>query len=155
MSDDPLPDPPATPPPPTEGPTLTPDFAVRGVTLTPRPPVADMRKPPRPQPGFWWSLVWCVGLFLFTQIPAAVVGVAVAVFVLFFMPEAFSPEGSSRAPLIDSASVLTSPLGSLLAAVSLSVDKTLLLITCFLVLRLAVGPDWSRKIGRASCRERV
>ena len=29
--------------------------------------------PPRPHPGFWWSVLWCIGFVLVTQIPGAII----------------------------------------------------------------------------------
>ena len=37
--------------------------------------IAEPAPPPRPHPGFWWAVLWCLGILLATQIlPSVVAG---------------------------------------------------------------------------------
>lgn len=100
----------------------------------------DRRTPPRPHPGFWWSLLWCVGFFIITQISGGVVASIFLVVLHFTRPELF-PANS------DNLNVLMSSEGySISVAVGFSISVMLGVGVSLLVIRLVVGRDWTRQL---------
>src|SRR4051794_40585143 len=47
---------------------VMPEWYARGVRLPPALPPPGAPLFPWPHPNFWWSIPWCVGYFLFTQV---------------------------------------------------------------------------------------
>jgi membrane protease YdiL (CAAX protease family) len=113
--------------------------------LTPLPPqpLAEWPElaeaPPRSvrsfplHPSFWWALLWCIGLLLFTQVPAGLVAVVVLVVVALSDLDALGGG-------LDSSAVQ--------AALGLAVVVAHVLIIAFslLVLRIVAGRDWKRQV---------
>src|SRR4051794_15059965 len=43
--------------------------------ITDEPPAGALPlapTPTKPHPGFWWSVLWCIGFLLVTQVPGAI-----------------------------------------------------------------------------------
>lgn len=129
--------------PPDQPPTLPPNDAI-----TVSPPVHRPRfsppfeNPDRPHPGFFWALVWCFLFLLVTQIPGAVLAVAVFFVLWGVAPQLFPPDA-----LRDTSVLMTSNGMSIaLAAAFLYTELIVIGFSC-LILRLIVGKDWPRRIG--------
>jgi membrane protease YdiL (CAAX protease family) len=111
-----------------------------------RPPLATdiMSAPParpprmrKPQPGFWWSLLWCIGFVLATQVPGAIVGAILLLGIYMARPD--------LARGIDSISkYYDSWVGQLSLAVSFLVSELLVIGVSWLVIGLVVGREWPR-----------
>lgn len=96
------------------------------------PPVA---RPPHP--GFLMAVVACFVFLLCTQIPGGVVTLVVAI--------VLSVVAKDRYP-IEGAADLTSPLMRDSLAVGLLVTQLLVIGFSLAVIRLFVGPDWTRQL---------
>jgi membrane protease YdiL (CAAX protease family) len=106
------------------------------------PPVLEAQPARPPHPGFWFSLLWCLGYLAATQGPALVVGVVAMVVVMIADPTAFGQgqEGGSPKALMES------PAFAALLAVIAVVSEVFKNGVAWLVLRLVVGRDWARQV---------
>jgi membrane protease YdiL (CAAX protease family) len=119
--------------------------ALHGVTdeLPPpptSPPVLSVRKPRPPHPGFWWSVVWCVGFILFTQIPGALLGGGLMVALMLLAPQQMEAAKTAKGSLPDTPAV------SAIMAVTFAFTELLVIGISWLVIRLVVGRDWTRQL---------
>ena len=105
------------------------------------PPPPSVRRPRPPHPGFWWSLVWCVGFILFTQVPAALLGAGLLLAVMFLAPQELEAvKGAAKGGLPDT------PVSSAIMAVTFAFAEVLVIGVSWLVIRLVVGRDWRRQL---------
>jgi membrane protease YdiL (CAAX protease family) len=91
---------------------------------------------PRPfplHPNFWWALLWCIGLILYTQIPAGLVAIAVVVIVALSNPNAVND--------------INSPAVQTAVGLAVVVAHTLIIVFSLLELRIVAGRDWKRQVG--------
>jgi membrane protease YdiL (CAAX protease family) len=110
-----------------------------GYTLQPPP----HREPRKPHPGFWWSLLWCIGFVLVTQVPGAIVAVMIIVFLSVTNKSLLEQAGNATpGPL----AVYSSPGGVAAFAAAFVVNELLVVGVSLLVIRLVVGPDWPRRL---------
>jgi membrane protease YdiL (CAAX protease family) len=119
--------------------------ALHGVTpeLPPQPPdlpSPSVRMPRPPHPGFWWSLVWCVGFLLFTQVPGALLGGGLMVALMLLAPEQMEAVKGAKGGLPDTPAV------SAIMAATFAFTELLVIGFSWLVLRLVVGRDWTRQV---------
>jgi uncharacterized protein len=106
----------------------------------PSPPAPRPRRRWPIHPNFWWSILWCIGFLLVTQIlPALCVIAPVSVLQASLLREAEnpppSPAGIFELPLMRWA-LLATFFASQLVAIAFSL----------LVIRLVVGRDWTRQL---------
>jgi membrane protease YdiL (CAAX protease family) len=99
------------------------------------------RQPRRPHPNLGWSFLWCL-LFIFaTQIPGAMIAVAVVAGMLLVRPDQFPPGVlSNQAALLKSE-----PMGVALA-IAFFITELLVIGFSLLIIRLVVGRDWKRQL---------
>ena len=120
--------------------------ALHGVTHELPPPPPDyppppaMRMPRPPHPGFWWSLLWCVGFILFTQIPGALLGGLLMVALMLLAPQQMEAVKGAKSSLPDTPAV------SAVMAVTFAFTELLVIGFSWLVIRLVVGRDWTRQL---------
>jgi membrane protease YdiL (CAAX protease family) len=129
---DELPPPEATYRPPTEyrqGPPVS-------------PPVLEAQPARPPHPGFWWSLLWCVGFLFATQGPGLIVGVVVLVVMMVLDPNVFGAGAEAGSP----KAMMESPAFSAVLALIAFVTEVFVILVSWLVLRLVVGRDWTRQV---------
>src|SRR5262249_13385950 len=88
-------------------------------------PAPQVVRPFLLRPSFWWALWWCVGLLLFTQLPAAIVAAAVLVYIVLYQPEAVRD--------------LSSPAVQGVVALAVVVAHGLIIAFSLLVLRIVAG----------------
>ena len=98
------------------------------------PEAAPARRPP--YPGFWWAVLWCLGILVVTQFVPAVIGMFI-----FLVGSAgrMNPEvlGDPKA-LSESPEFIQAMLPAMLLTQFLSVSLA------WLVIRLIVGKNWPR-----------
>jgi membrane protease YdiL (CAAX protease family) len=119
--------------------------ALHGLTVElppqpPSPPPPAVRRPRPPHPGFWWSLLWCVGFLLFTQVPGAVLGGGLLVALMFLSPQQLEAVKGAKGGLPDTPAV------SAIMAVTFAFTELLVVGFSWLVLRLVIGRDWTRQV---------
>jgi uncharacterized protein len=101
---------------------------------------ADVRRP-QPHPGFWWSLLWCLGFLAVTQIPGTVIGL-----VLMLVLSLARPDLVSMRDLADPKALMHSSGFSLAMGVAFCITEILVIGVSWLVIRLVVGRDWTRQL---------
>lgn len=118
--------------------------------FTPSPPAAsggDGFLPPlpfgaaKPHPGFWWAVLWCIGFVLCTQIPPGIFSAVVMVVMGVFLPGSF-PNGPGTTP----GDLLNSTAGRYGTMAAFVLAEILVIGISFLVIRLAVGRNWTRQL---------
>ena len=92
--------------------------------------------PPKPQPGFLWSLLWCLGFLIVTQVPGAVI--ASGILILYGL--------THREALASASGLLNSPVMSVAMAAAFFVTEILVVGVSLLVIRLMIGRDWMRQL---------
>jgi membrane protease YdiL (CAAX protease family) len=93
--------------------------------------------PPRPpHPGFWWAVLWCLGILLVTQVLPGIVGL-----VIFILTSA---DGLSPEKLSDAQALLRSPQYAQAMLWAMLLAQILMVGTAWLVIRLVVGKKWPR-----------
>ena len=95
-------------------------------------PSVRLERPFPLHPTFWWALLWCLGLVLFTQLPAALVAVLVLVIVAVSDPEQIK---STNSPAVQGA-----------VAVAVLLAHGLIIAFALLLLRIVAGRDWTRQV---------
>jgi membrane protease YdiL (CAAX protease family) len=105
-------------------------------------PERSLRRAPRwPHPNFGWSCLWCL-LFIFaTQIPGAIIAVAVLMGMMLLRPDQF-PQGA----LSNQAALLKSEPVSMALGIAFFITELLVIGFSLLVIRLVVGRDWTRQL---------
>jgi membrane protease YdiL (CAAX protease family) len=83
-------------------------------------------------PNFWWALLWCVALVLFTQVPAGLCAFALLVVEAVRNPEALQG--------------MNSPAVQRAVGLAVVMAHGLIILFSLLVLRVAAGPDWARQV---------
>jgi membrane protease YdiL (CAAX protease family) len=111
--------------------------------------------PRKPHPGFWWSVLWCIGMIVVTNIVALFVFVAVLLIQVAitgdfdFLQEYVKQEAASAASGAEEAT--TKPKlprqFALPMAVMVVAQELLSLFLAWLVIRLIVGREWPRLLG--------
>jgi membrane protease YdiL (CAAX protease family) len=91
-----------------------------------------------PQPSFWWSLLWCLGFLLVTQIPGGVLGAVILV--VLAMRHNTLQELTSQQQLLKSPDFQTAML------YGFSLTEPLTIFASWLTIRLMVGKDWKRQV---------
>jgi membrane protease YdiL (CAAX protease family) len=84
-------------------------------------------------------LLWCVGLLLFTQVPAAIVSVVILAAALVLFPDRLPSEPDAR-------SLLQNPIGQVSVGAALVVAHALIIGFALLLLRIVAGRDWPRQV---------
>jgi len=103
---------------------------------------AAISVPAPPHPGFWWSLLWCLGYLVVTQVIPAIVG-AVLLVVLIML----RPGGQDLAKLNDAQALLHSREYSLAMMPAMLLAQVLSIAGSWLAIRLVVGREWPRILG--------
>jgi uncharacterized protein len=99
--------------------------------------VPEAPPPPRPpHPGFWWAVLWCLGILLVTQILPAFVGLFI--FILS------SAGNLSLEKLSNTQALLRSPAYAQAMLWAMLLAEILMVGTAWLVIRLTVGKKWPR-----------
>jgi membrane protease YdiL (CAAX protease family) len=99
------------------------------------------RRPFPLHPNFWWGILWCIGLELFTQVPGAIV------FLLIILGTALlSPSTLSLQQMADNEALMRDPVGQIGLAASIFVSFTLIIFFSWLMLRILAGRDWRRQV---------
>ncbi len=93
----------------------------------------DAERPFPLHPNFWWGLLWCVGLLLFTQVPAGVLAGVVLVGVVLYRPDAVRD--------------MSSPAVQAVIGLGVVLAHGLIIFFALLVLRIVAGRDWARQVG--------
>ncbi len=99
------------------------------------------REPRWPHPNFWWSILWCILFMIVTQIPGAVIAVAVVAALAVLSPERFPP-----GVLSDQAALVKSEPMGIGLAVAFFFTELIVIGFSLLVIRLVVGRDWRRQL---------
>jgi membrane protease YdiL (CAAX protease family) len=106
--------------------------------ITTTPALEPQPQPrPKPHPGFWWSVLWCIGFLLATQIPGALIAVAIIQVYQLTHPRAFATAGA----------MIDSPVMSVAMGVAFFATEILVIGVSYVVIRLMVGRDWTRILG--------
>jgi membrane protease YdiL (CAAX protease family) len=119
---------PASPPPPLALPVHAP-----GVDYVPFPL----------HPNFWWGILWCIGLLLFTQIPGGLVSIVLIVLAVLINP-ALVPRGDGGPDAMNA--LLGSPIVQVSIGLGLLVAHGLIILFALLLLRILAGRDWPRQV---------
>jgi membrane protease YdiL (CAAX protease family) len=115
------------------------------VPSLPRPPSAGPRVARPPHPGFWFALLWCIGFLLVTQcFPGIIGGVVIAIVFLARGGALLGGPGEDKASVQES--LTKSPLFAVGMAVLFFVTEILVVGVSWLVNRLVVGRDWTRRL---------
>src|SRR5712692_37266 len=105
--------------------------------MAPNDPTPDgsiiLEPEPLPHPGFWWSVLWCIGFVFVTQVPGALVAVVILIFYAVTHPGAGRPG-------------LDSPATSAALAAAFFVSEVLVIGVSLVVIRFVVGRDWTRQL---------
>ncbi len=126
----------SSPPPlvPPEGPGMS--------SAYPPSPAAERVARPFPlHPNFWWAILWCIGLLLFTQIPGGIVAL-----VLIFASMILFPGKIRQEDIRNTASMLQNPVSLACFGVGIFVAHALIIDLSLLVLRIIAGRDWMRQV---------
>ena len=105
--------------------------------------------PRPPHPGFWWSLLWCIGFLLVTQIPGAVIIVIgiVAAFLMHIDEYKDVLQSHSVSAMSQfSDKIMQSDLIMIFCIIGLAVTELLGILVSWLVIRLVVGREWKRQL---------
>jgi membrane protease YdiL (CAAX protease family) len=94
----------------------------------------------KPHPNFWWAILWCLGLFIFAQVPAAVVAV-----VYLFGASLLFPQRIDFDSLRHTEQLRNSPIFSQASCLALFLAQVLTICFSLAALRLTAGRDWARK----------
>jgi uncharacterized protein len=98
--------------------------------------VVDPAPPKRPHPGFWWAVLWCVGILLVTQfLPSFVAGF---IYAASNVSMRSSQKAQSAAEIVRSDGFADAMLPGMVVGGMASLALGLLAI------RLVVGKDWPR-----------
>ncbi len=87
-------------------------------------------------PSFWWALLWCFALLLFSQVPASVIAVLLLVGIILANPRAV---GDPKNPF-------SSPAIQVVVGVSLVLAHLTIILLALLMLRVVAGRDWARQV---------
>lgn len=85
-----------------------------------------------PHPNFWWAIPWCVFLLLITQVPGALVAIAVLFVIALRNPDAVRD--------------VNSPAVGIALVVAVVVAHGLIILLSLLVLRVTAGRHWRREV---------
>src|SRR5262249_37816130 len=107
------------------------------------PPRPVRRPRPRPHPGFWWSLLWCVGFWVVTVVVIPVVVFVIALFVRMAASGHARDyikqfEGFQKGDL--------SPELALLFMPAMLAQEVCSIFIAWLAIRLVVGREWPRRL---------
>src|SRR5262249_35102891 len=116
----------------TGGPSAVPPLAAE--PLVSYPPIA--RPPGKAQPGFFWSLLLCVGFMVITQVPGAVI--AAGIMVVMAMAD--------RSRFASQAALFESDAFSLALMPAMLITELLVIGVSWLALRLLLGQSWPRLV---------
>ena len=134
-----------TPPPGSDAGQITPNISPSahppnaGITTEPALASPQPTAPPKPHPGFWWSVLWCIGFLFVTQVPGALVAAGILVVYSLMNPAAAQAAGTAD-------TLLASPIASVALAAAFLVTEILVISVSLLVIRLVVGRDWTRQL---------
>jgi membrane protease YdiL (CAAX protease family) len=95
--------------------------------------------PRAPHPGFWWSLLWCLGYLVVTQLIPALFGGMLLVVMLMLRPG-----GLDAAKLGNVQAVLDDPAINQVIIPIFLLAEILSILFSWLVVRLIVGREWPR-----------
>ena len=101
------------------------------------PPQRSAARPPHP--GFWWSVLWCLGFLFVTQIPGSIVAV-----VILIVYNVLNPGEAKAFSSVDE--LMKSRIWSGALAAAFFVTEVLVIGVSLLVIRLVVGADWKRQL---------
>jgi membrane protease YdiL (CAAX protease family) len=96
---------------------------------------------PPPHPNFWWALLWCIGFLLFTQVPGAILGGVVLAGISLARPDWLPRDAAAG-----QAALFKSPVVSVVMGFVFAITELLVVGVSWLVIRLAVGRDWKRRL---------
>ncbi|MFM7148295.1 MAG: lysostaphin resistance A-like protein [Gemmataceae bacterium] len=92
-------------------------------------------------PNFWWSILWCIGLLLFSQVPGAFVALVILVGGMLIFPSIMTVENLSGPD-----ELMSNPVAQLAMGCGVFVAHLLIILLSILALRIVVGKDWPRKV---------
>jgi membrane protease YdiL (CAAX protease family) len=102
----------------------------------------EIRQPRPPHPGFWWSLLWCIGFVLGTQVPGAMVFLVILVGASILSPSVAREIQQARG----TEGLMATQIGSVAMMVTFFVTEILVIFVSWLVIRLVVGREWPRRL---------
>lgn len=105
------------------------------------PPRSLVQKPRWPHPSFGWSLLWCLLFVFVTQIPGALIAIAVVIGLDFLKPGTLPTEA-----LREPAALLKSEAMNVALGIAFLVTETLVIGFSWLIIRLVIGRDWKRQL---------
>jgi membrane protease YdiL (CAAX protease family) len=134
---DPRPEPTPTPPPPGAFYPYPPGPQQPGpYPYYPPPP------PPRPpHPNFWWSILWCVGFLIMTQVPGAIIAIVVLLVIKVLAPHLLPLDEAENI-----GALLRSRGMTFATAIAFAVTEGLVIFVSWFAIRLVVGRDWKRQL---------
>ncbi len=109
--------------------------------LPPAAPLPRLTLPFGLHPNFWWAVLWCIALQLFTQVPGIVVSVLILLFAALLFPSSLPMD-----QLKDGPSLLANPVGQVSIGAALFVSQGLIFLLAFVLLRIFAGRDWPRQV---------
>jgi membrane protease YdiL (CAAX protease family) len=108
--------------------------------IMPEPAYALPPEPsPPPHPPFWWSVLWCIGFVLVTQLPGGFIAAAIVIGYAIMHP------GEAQT-LASPDTLFKTNVGSAAVAAGFFVNEVLVIGVSLLVIRLVVGRDWTRQL---------
>jgi membrane protease YdiL (CAAX protease family) len=115
-----------------------------GITPSlPRPPSSVSRVARPPHPGFWFSLLGCIGFVIVTQLPGAIVAILILMVAMVGQPGLLG-QAENQSAL--QTALMKSPTWSLAMAVAFFINEVLVVGISWLVIRLIVGREWPRRL---------
>jgi membrane protease YdiL (CAAX protease family) len=100
-----------------------------------------VREPRWPHPNLGWSFLWCLLFMFVTQVPGAVVVVAVVMGLAVVSPDTLRVESLSKP-----ADLLKSPVMNVALGIAFFITELLVIGFSLLSIRLVVGRDWTRQL---------
>jgi len=106
------------------------------------PTVLPAPKPPHP--GFWWAVLWCVGLLMVTQTPGSLIAVAGIQIELTQHRQRYTDP--REGPIQRARKLMESEPVRLSLMVGFAITEVLVIVASIIAIRLVVGCDWKRRI---------
>lgn len=106
----------------------------------PLPPLDKASDSP-PHPNFWWGILWCIALLLFTQVPGAAVALVIMLVTYFVSPNLL-PLEELKTP----ESMMGNSIVQFAMAAGLVVAHILIILFSLVLLRVVVGKNWYRAV---------
>jgi membrane protease YdiL (CAAX protease family) len=107
----------------------------------PAMPARSVTRPFPLHPNFWWAILWCIGMLLFTQVPGGILSVILIFVAMFLFPQAVRMDD-----LKNMGSMMQNPITLICFGVGIVAAHALMIVFSLLLLRIIAGRDWPRQV---------